>query len=152
MTELLQELFNIIQLVPTNVAFMLFAAIIIFLVKGQMTINKENNDFKKKTESRLNQGANNFEMIDAHFLKVSEHFNKIETQIKEGNDTIKVNMDAMHRMILKDIIYNDTMDIHERQEAYDKYVALGGNGMTKEYYKRVLLPLVQKHIDEIDSE
>lgn len=152
MVELIQELFKIIQLVPTNVAFMFFAAIIVFLVREQMKINKDNNDFEKKTEERLQSGSNNFEMIDNHFFKISEHFNKIENQIKEGNDDIKKNMDAMHRMILKDIIYNDSMDLHERQEAYDKYVALGGNGMVKQYYEQVLLPKVKKHINKTDSE
>lgn len=152
MVELIQELFKVIQLVPTNVAFMIFGAIVVYLYREQNKIVKDNNEFKQQTEKRFQSGTSNFEMIDHHFLKVSEHFNKIEDQIKEGNTEIRVNMDAMHRMILKDIIYNESMDPHERQEAYDKYVELGGNGMVKQYYKQVLLPKVKKYIDKTDSE
>ena len=51
-------------------------------------------------------------------------------------------------MVLKNTIYNESMDLFERVAAYDEYIRLEGNGITKRYYDNVLKPEVDERLKE----
>jgi hypothetical protein len=134
MAELLKELLGLLELVPTNVALTALIITIIFTVKRQDKVNSSIMDKFKVNDEMFSKGSSNFKLIDDNLLKIHEHFKRVH------EDT-----DYLTKMVLKDIIYNESIDPHERQDAYDQYVKLGGNGQVKLYYQNVLEPLVREH-------
>ena len=135
MAELLKELLALLELVPTNVALTVLSIVLIYIVKRQDKVNSNIMDKFKTNDEKFNKGSNNFILIDENLRKIHEHFKQVH------DDT-----NYLTKMVLKDIIYNESIDPHERQDAYDQYVALGGNGQIKLYYQNVLEPLVREHI------
>lgn len=148
MVELLEELYKLLQQVPLSVAIFATDVIIIFIVREQLKVNKKHQEFQQSTEKRLQSGTTNFSMIDNHFLKISEHFNKIHDEMQAMVRTVNRRTDRIEKAVLKDIIYNESMELSERQEAYDQYVGLGENGMVKEYYHAKLLPLIKECVEK----
>lgn len=134
MTELISELFSLLDQIPVNFAIGVLGLVIIFIVKRQDKMNKTFLNYMKEADEKFAKGSTNFKMIDDHFLSVHKHFNTLH---EENRYSSKIN--------LKNIIYNESIDPHERQEAYDDYVARGGNGTVKIYYETVLEPLVREH-------
>lgn len=134
MAELLKELLALLELVPTNVALTVLSIVLIYIVKRQDKVNSNIMDKFKANDEKFNKGSNNFILIDENLRRIHEHFK----QVHEENNYLT-------KMVLKDIIYNESIDPHERQDAYDQYVKLGGNGQVKLYYQNVLEPLVREH-------
>lgn len=96
------------------------------------------------TNERFDKGVTNFELIAKSFEDVKEAFKRNDDQFTILHEQIK----SVHKMVLKNTIYNDSMDFFERQEAYDEYVRLGGNGLTQRYYETVLKPKIEEHIKQ----
>lgn len=134
MAELLKELLGLLELVPTNVALTALIITIIFTIKRQDKINNSIMDKFRVNDEKFNKGSSNFKLIDDNLLKIHEHFKRVH------EDT-----NYLTKMVLKDIIYNESINLHERQDAYDQYIRLGGNGQVKLYYQNVLEPLVREH-------
>lgn len=137
MIELLAQIIKLLEQVPSNVAIIAFGFIMIFMLRRQEAINGEN-------DRKFRSGASNFQMIDNHFLKISEHFNKMHKEIQDVTVNFDKRMDLLEKMILKDIIYNDSIDITERQEAYERYIQVGGNGQTEMFYEKRIRPLLEE--------
>lgn len=135
MVEVIQLIFDFLEVIPTNAAFVLLFGVLIFWMKRQEKKNKVVEDYIKIAEDKFSKGASNFKMIDDHFLSVHRHFEKVHEENRDNRiDT------------LKNIIYNEAIDPHERQNAYDSYVGLGGNGLVQKYYEARLEPIVREHL------
>lgn len=141
MIELFGIIMTFLNSIPTNAAMLLLIGIVGWLIKYQ---SKKNDEVDK----RLASGVTNFSMINNHFEDVKsearEAANKTEAQFAVLHEQLK----SVHKMVLKDIIYNDLMDYFERQDAYDEYIHLGGNGFTQRYYENILKPKIEAHIKE----
>lgn len=137
MTELIDIIMQFLNVIPTNAAMLLIVGIIAWLVKHQSRVNMHTNE-------RFDKGVTNFELIAKSFEDVKEAFKRNDDQFTILHEQIK----SVHKMVLKNTIYNDSMDFFERQEAYDEYVRLGGNGLTQRYYETVLKPKIEEHIKQ----
>lgn len=135
MVELIQIIFKFLESIPVNAALVLLVGIILYLVRYQDKINKH-------TDERFKSGTSNFIMIGQHFEDMKTAFQRNDEQFVVLHEQIK----NVHKMVLKNIIYNDSMNPMERQEAYDEYIRLGGNGFTQRYYENILKAKVEEHI------
>lgn len=135
MVELIQLIFEFLESIPGNAALVLLSGVILYLVRYQDKVNKRNDE-------KFKSGATNFIMIDTHFTEIKQAFSKNDDQFAVLHEQLK----NVHKMVLKDIIYNDSMDPMERQDAYDEYLRLGGNGFTQRYYENILKAKVESHI------
>lgn len=141
MIELFSIFMNFLNSIPTNAAMVLILGIIGWLIKYQDGINKENT---KKFAS----GTTNFTMINEHFEDVKKEAKQAAEVTELQFAVLHEQLKELHKMVLKDIIYNDSIDFYERQAAYDEYILLGGNGFTERYYENVLRPKIEQHIRE----
>lgn len=141
MIELFTIIMNFLNSIPTNAAMILILGIIGWLIKYQDGINKENT---KKFAS----GANNFTMINEHFEDVKKETKQAAEVTELQFAVLHEQLKELHKMVLKDIIYNDSIDYYDRQAAFDEYIQLGGNGFTERYYENVLRPKIEEHIRE----
>lgn len=137
MVEFLQIVFKFIEQIPTSAALLLISGIILLLFKEQQKNNKALNEHTTEEEKRFQAIEDRLSTLEDKFGEVEGHFVQVHEEVKD-----------VHRMVLKETVYNDSMDFFERQEAYDEYISLGGNGFTKRYYENVLRPKIEEHIKE----
>ena len=137
MTEILEAIFKALEFIPYNVSMIIVSALIIYFVRAQNKINEHFYKWEQEAREKLHKGATNFQMIDERFTGVEEHFEQVHDEMK-----------SIYKMVLKDIIYNATMDLMERHDAYEEYISLGGNGFVRAYYERKIKPEVEEYIKD----
>jgi len=137
MLELIQVILDFLKLIPTQAALVLIIGLIGLLFKGQKKIGDALDKHTAEEELRFASIEDRLSVLEKRFVDVEEHFLRVHEEVLD-----------VHRMVLKETVYNDSMDFFERQEAYDEYIALGGNGFTKRYYENILRPQIEEHIKE----
>lgn len=141
MIELFTLFLNFLNSIPTNAAMVLILGIIGWMIRYQHKINKEN-------DKKFSSGVNNFTMINDHFEDVKKEAKQAAEVTELQFAVLHEQLKELHKMVLKDIIYNDSVDYHERQAAYDEYLLLGGNGFTQRYYENILKPKIEQYMKE----
>lgn len=139
MEEFLDLIVAFFKALPPTAVDALLVGLLAWFIKYQLGINKV-------TDDRFKHGTTNFEMIDKHFEKVDDSFMEVGANF----EMIHLQVKGVHKMVLKNIIYNDSLDLFERLEAYDEYIGLGGNGFTHAYYENHLKPLLEDRLKEKD--
>lgn len=137
MIELLNVIFDFLEMIPHSAAMFLLTGVVVFLYRTQMTVNKHFREFEKDVNERFQNGVTNFELINENLDNIEDHFVQVHEEMR-----------SVYKMVLKDIIYNESMDLMERQDAYEEYIGLGGNGFVQRYYNQKLKAKIEKYIDE----
>jgi hypothetical protein len=70
------------------------------------------------------------------------------TQANLKLDEILKKVDLIDTDVLRLTIYNTEMSLQDRDKAFGLYSKKGNNGQTASYYKKKILPLIEKQYEE----
>lgn len=141
MIELFEIIKTFLDSIPPSASTILVGGILLWAIKCQNQINKENME-------KFRSGVTNFTMINQHFEEVREETKAAASNTEAQLTLLQEQIKEVHKMVLKNTIYNESMDLFERVAAYDEYIRLEGNGITKRYYDNVLKPEVDERLRE----